>query len=242
MDVSALCPEIPADSSNALSGLCMPTPQTSACSALKESPPAAFFRGLPRAAGVVSARAVRNNEQRRGEFTVRGSPLGWARAGLPLPVVPRRPLPCCFLREPSLGKSLPSHASASGKETRSKVLAAQCHPHPLPAWPGGGPRPARTPGSQHRAEGRRHLGEWGRASGWGGAHGEENRGGSPWVDLKDPGAQARSAWRGGGLGGGLAATTSAFESDPPAPCSPPPGGPTPPHTPAGPGSGPANAD
>lgn len=136
MDVSALCPEIPPDSSNALSGLCMPTPQTSACSALKESPPAAFFRGLPRAAGVVSSRAVRNNEQRRGEFTVRGSPLGWARAGLPLPVVPRRPLPCCFLREPSLGKSLPSHASASGKETRSKVLAAQCHPHPLPAWPG----------------------------------------------------------------------------------------------------------
>lgn len=172
------------------------------------------------------ARAVRNNEQRRGEFTVRGSPLGWARAGLPLPVVPRRPLPCCFLREPSLGKSLPSHASASGKETRSKVLAAQCHPHPLPAWPGGGPRPARTPGSQHRAEGRRHLGEWGRASGWGGAHGEENRGGSPWVDLKDPGAQARSAWRGEGLGGGLAATTSAFESDhlphaPPWPLQPP---------------------
>lgn len=63
MDVSALCPEIPPDSSNALSGLCMPTPQTSACSALKESPPAAFFRGLPCAAGVVSARAVRNNEQ-----------------------------------------------------------------------------------------------------------------------------------------------------------------------------------
>lgn len=254
MDVSALCPEIPPDSSNALSGLCMPTPQTSACSALKESPPAAFFRGLPRAAGVVSARAVRNNEQfpkcvprspssaeasllsgaPRWVGRERGFPCLWSRAA--------RPLPCCFLREPSLGKSLPSHASASGKETRSKVLAAQCHPHPLPAWPGGGPRPARTPGSQHRAEGRRHLGEWGRASGWGGAHGEENRGGSPWVDLKDPGAQARSAWRGEGLGGGLAATTSAFESDSPAPCSPPPGGPTPPHTPAGPGSGPANAD
>lgn len=148
MDVSALCPEIPADSSNALSGLCMPTPQTSACSALKESPPAAFFRGLPRAAGVVSARAVRNNEQfpkcvprspssaeasllsgaPRWVGRERGFPCLWSRAA--------RPLPCCFLREPSLGKSLPSHASASGKETRSKVLAAQCHPHPLPAWPG----------------------------------------------------------------------------------------------------------
>lgn len=111
---------------------------------------------------------------------------------------------------------------------RNAVQGTGCSvpPPPPSCLARGGPRPARTPGSQHRAEGRRHLGEWGRASGWGGAHGEENRGGSPWVDLKDPGAQARSAWRGEGLGGGLAATTSAFESDhlphaPPWPLQPP---------------------
>lgn len=85
----------------------------------------------------------------------------------------------------------------------------------------GGPQPARTPGSQHRAEGRRHLGEWGRASGWGGAHGEENRGGSPWVDLKDPGAQARSAWWGEGLGGGLGRHHVCIRERPPSPLQPP---------------------
>lgn len=142
MDVSALCPEIPPDSSNALSGLCMPTPQTSASSALKESPPAAFFRGLPCAAGVVSSRAVRNNEQfpkcvprspssaeasllsgaPRWVGRERGFPYLWSRAARS---------PAASSGEPSLGKSLPSHASASGKETRSKVLAAQCHPTPF---------------------------------------------------------------------------------------------------------------
>lgn len=132
MDVSALCPEIPPDSSNALSGLCMPTPQTSACSALKESPPAAFFRGLPRAAGVVSRTGSEKQRAAQRRVYCQGLPAGLGESGASPTCGPAPPRsPAASSGSPHSGNPCPLTPQHLGKKRGPRYWPLSATPTPF---------------------------------------------------------------------------------------------------------------